>query len=157
MQTEEGRDKILGIEEYNHTIVVNYEKSGQLRKIEVPRDIVDNVKRIINKMEVGEMYTSKYICMKYIKENRIPSKIIESRMGIIEKKMEKNGIQQINRQWTIEDLKQDDDFYLMTYEELIGTRKLKDSLYFQLYGSIKYWVDKEQIIHNRRGGVFRVI
>ncbi len=150
-----GRDKLAGIEEDTDIVVVKYEQSGQERSIEIPIDYLMYVKNLIDGMEPGTRYASKYVYNKCIKHFRIKSQIVEERMKILAKVMLRKGLGRQTADEILEELEQHDDWMLMDFEELIGTRDTKTSDYFKIYGCIRYWYDKGVIDYTKRGGIYK--
>lgn len=150
------RDKIAGIDETNPDIVIVRYKSGdQIRPIEIPREYINYVKELIDQMQPGERYGSKFVYNRCIKHFDIKSEIIKKRLCFISEKLSEHGIAQNRVQTIIDELASDNDFMLMEFEELIGTRDIRTSDYFKIYGCIRYWAKKEAIDYNQRGSIWK--
>jgi hypothetical protein len=150
------RDKVERIEEMSNYVTLIYIKNEQVRPIKIEKEIIDFVYITINKMIVGERYTSKYIYMNYINHFKIKSQIYRRFIESFIKYVDMRNIDFIVIDGIIRDL-DNDEVSLMSFEEFIGTRKTQDSLYFKLWGAIRYWVEKGIIQYNSKGSVWRVL
>jgi len=155
-EDKRGKDKVIGISECTDRVIIHYERSGQKREIEVPRNYINFVEKLINGMEYGTQYHSKYIFNKGIVEFDIESNIIKSKIGLIQEILKKWNISKNTTEGIIKDLLNNNEFILMSYEEFIGIRKMDKSDYFRFYGAIKYWEAKEKISYNKRGYIMRI-
>jgi len=153
---EGNRDKIAGIEETSDKVIVNYIQSGQMRPIEIPREYVNYVRDVINGMELGERYSSKYVYNKCIIQYKIKSKIIEDRLPILKEVLEKNGLNEMKIENIFNDLEKNEEFTLSSFEEIIGQRQVNTSEYFRFYGCIRYWTEKGIIFYNSKGSIMRL-
>lgn len=151
-----GRDKIKGIEETPDSVVVNYVQGEQVRPIVVPMEIINFVRDTIDNMEVGERYASKYLYNHYIRHFRIQSEIVRGIIEVFKKALNSRDIDDIIVNGIIDDVLKDDKS-LMTFEEFIGVRKIKDSHYFKVYAAIRYWKEKGKIMYNSKGSIWRVL
>lgn len=152
-----GRDKIQCIEEYHDKIIlIMADNAGtQARPIEVPMTVINFVKREVEKHNVGYPFPSKVIQNKYIKEFKIPSKIIDDRLPVIERVLKIHNMNPLLIENVIYELKEDDYFYLMSWEENIGSRKT-GSIYFQLYAALRYIEEKGMIQYSASGQICRI-
>lgn len=150
------RDKIAGIEESEESIDVIYERSGQTRIISVSQKMVIWMYNAINEYPVGEPIKSTALFNKYIREHKIKSDIVESRLKIIKDILNQNNINSLKIDNIIFALENIDSFILMTFKELIGSRDTENSLYFKLYSTLKYWQQKGEIEYNSKGYVYRL-
>jgi len=150
-----GRDKIKGIKETYNKVIVHYEKAGQVRDIEIPIEMVDFVGELIKQMEFGENHHSKYIYNKCIENFGIKSEIVKSKMDKIKSVLVDRKLPQSIVDSVIRELTDDTEFMQMTFEELIGLRT-GESMYFKIYGCIKYFEEKDKINYNKRGYIMRL-
>ena len=149
------RDKLGGIEETSDQVIINYIVGDQTRQIIIPREYVDYVKTVIDGMELGERYTSKFIYNRCIKHFKIKSKIIEDRLPILKEVLIKNGLNEIKIKNIFNELEKDDEYTLSTFEEILGIRG-PNSEYFRFYGCIRYWTEKNVIFYNSKGSIMRI-
>ena len=154
--TNKGRDKINSISECHNRIIMHYEKSGRSVDIEVPRVYVDYIKHLIDEMEYGLNYHSKYIYNKCVEKFGIESKVINKRLNLIKQILLKRNIEKQIVESIMNELNDSKEFKRMDFEELIGIRDTKESFYFKIYASIKYWEAKEKISYNKRGYIMRI-
>jgi len=150
------RDRVGEIIETSNQVLINYIVGDQTRQIIIPREYVDYVKTVIDGMELGERYSSKYIYNKCIFQFKIKSKIIEDRLPILKEVLIKNGLNELKIKNIFEEFEKNDEFSLMQFEEMIGTRDTKTSDYFKFYGCIRYWVEKGVIFYNSKGSIMRI-
>ena len=152
------RDKIDSIDESQEdSIILNYKSKDQIRPIIVPKEVIRFVRSVIDGMEVGVYYHSKYIYNKYIDHFKIKSRIIEDRLPILKKVLKNHNISQIAIENIMGDLDRDDKYSRMPFEEMIGLRQIKDSHYFRCYGAIRYLKERQVIEYTSKGGVYRLI
>lgn len=152
-----GKDKIVGIEEEEDNVIVNYSSNNQVRPIIVPRNIIRWMENLINTLEVGEPYKSLFLYNRYIKDFKIKSKIISDRMDIIKSELFKRRVPELLVNGIMKDLEDNNFFSLMSWEEMIGQRDTKTSDYFKVYGAIRYFTEKGMISYNSRGTILRII
>lgn len=152
-----GRDKIESIDEMGDTVILNYQASGQTRPITIPRMIINYVKEVIDEMEVGELYKSTYVYNKCIAKFNIKSNILLERMNIIKSILNEHNLEPFTIRNILNELEEHPLFLKMTFKELIGTREMKTSWYFKIYGAIRYWAEKGVIHYNQRGSIVRVV
>lgn len=133
-----GRDKISNISEEDGSITVTIVgTSGQENTIEVPEEIFMAVSKVVDKLEVGVKYGTRYIHNRVIDDIGRKSPIVEKRMPLLKKTLLEHNINPVVVDNVLAELNANKDWSLMEFEENIGRRKAKDSLYFKIYGSLK--------------------
>ena len=150
------RDKVGEITETSDQVIINYIVGDQTRQIVIPREYIDYVKDVIDGMELGERYSSKYVYNKCILQFKIKSKIIEDRLPILKEVLEKNGLNEMKIKNIFNELEKNDEYTLSTFDEIIGIRDTKTSEYFRFYGCIRYWAEKGIIYYNTKGSIMRI-
>ena len=151
-----GKDKILGISECTDRVILHYEKAGQARDTEIPRAYVDYVKKLIDSMDYGTNFHSKYIYNRCIEKFNIESNIVKQKLNFIEQILKERKLQPSIIDSIMKELQQSKDFMLMDFQELIGTRTIESSEYFKIYGCIKYHEAKNRLSYNKRGYFMRI-
>lgn len=151
-----GRDKVKGFTMSGSDIIVHYEKSGQKWDIVVPHEYINYIKELIDDMEYGMDYKSKFVYNKVIKKFNIKSNIIKERLPVLRRILEERGINQQLVESIMRELYELPEFANIDFVELIGTRKIDDSDYFRVYGALKYWEFKQKISYNLRGTIMRL-
>lgn len=155
-----GRDKIKEIYEEEGDITVVYEQGGQQRNIIVEKSLIRVVMKIIEGMQIGKRYASKFIYNRVITHLNIKSNIIMDRMPILIKTLKEHKLPEVTINNLTDELSNNESYSLMDFREFIGTRDAKggylNSYYFKVYGALKYLQDKNIILHNQRGSVFRL-
>lgn len=152
-----GKDKISSIEEGEDVVIVSYASRGQTRPIVVPMHIIKFVKEVLDSFPVGEPSTSKVVYHRYIRHYKLKSKIIEERAPILKKVLGGHNLVPMAISNILHELDENDNFSLMTFKEMIGSRDVKTSDYFKIYAAIRYWVAKELISYNSKGTICRLI
>ena len=151
----EGKDRIVSMEETTNKVIVVYDANGKIQTYEVPRTYIDYVKQLIDRMEVGERYTSTYIYNRFIDDFHQQSSIMKDRLPFIEAELIRHGLGDFIIKSIIESITKNKNIMRMEYKEFIGTRKA-DAKYFLIWIAIRYWKEKELIEYNDKGSIFRL-
>ena len=158
IQSEGGRDRIEKIEESTDEVIIHiisYE--GNTNTISVPRYIIDFAQRFIDSLDVGVKVKSVEFYETFIREFNIKSAISQKHLRIFKETMESIGFDNIRISYVLDELLKNKEFGLMTYKELIGSRKAEVSHYFKLWASLRYFREKGIIIYNNRGTIVKII
>lgn len=158
-----GTDRVEGIEDYGEEIVLNYltrnKKTGepQMQKINVGKKVLDFVEEYIEELNVGEKTSIIELADAFVNHFKIKSKIVSKRIPCVREALEKNGFDSIRISYVMSDLENNYQFRKMDWEEIIGTRNTKNSIYFKLWASLRKYKQDGKINYLKSGNFWREI
>lgn len=154
-----GRDRVKEIFDEGDTITVIMESKGQSRPITISKSMVMDVQDIINRMEIGESYKSKFVYNRYIQSKRIKSKLLMDRMNILKDVLMGHNLNKEAVDNIINELENNEAFSKLDFKELLGTRGKEGneaSTYFKIYASLRYLANCGFIEYKSSGQIVRL-
>jgi len=155
ISTGRGKDRVSGIEEVEDEVIVSYTSGNQTRQIVVSIDIINFIESVINQMNLNEKYKSKYLYRLYIKNYRIKSEIIKEYEMALTSVLKGRGKSDFLINGILDEL-DSLGVTLMSFKEMIGSRKVETSHYFKVYAAIRYFEKKERISYTSAGTIQRL-
>ena len=155
ISTGRGKDRVSGIQEIDDEVIVSYTSGNQTRQIIVSMNIINFVESVINQMNSNEKYKSKYLYRLYIKNYRIKSEIIKEYEMALTSVLKGRDMSDFVINGILDEL-DSLGVTLMSFKEMIGSRKVETSHYFKVYASIRYFEKKGRISYSSAGTIQRL-